>query len=245
MLAAAMPLARLVGVRGRFLTVVGLAVVLAFTVLARPEPSMVRASVMALLALLLAAVGRRARGIPLLCAGGTLLLLFDPWLARSYGFALSLSATAGLFLLAPGWQRALAERGVPHRVAESLACTAAAEAFCLPVLVSLTAEITPLSIPANLLAEVFVGPATVLGATALLAAAVWPPLGRAVAWLAQWPTDGIVAVARSGARLPGAAVPWAAGLAGSVTLLAAYAAIFLNLAAVGARKNARKNTHKN
>lgn len=235
-LTAAMPVARLAGVRGRFLTLTGLAVVIGFTVLARPEPSMVRASVMAVLGLLLAAVGRRARGIPLLCAGGTLLLLFDPWLARSYGFALSLAATAGLFVLAPGWQLALTDRGVPHRIAESLACTAAAEAFCLPILVSFTAAITPLSLPANLLAEFCVGPATVLGATALLGAAVWLPLGRAMAWLAQWPADGIVAVARYGSRLPGATVDWPTGLTGAFGLLGVYALVFLIITARPKRK---------
>ena len=233
---AAMPIARLAGVRGRFLTLTGLAVVIGFTVLARPEPSMVRASVMAVLGLLLAAAGRRARGLPLLCAGGTLLLLFDPWLARSYGFALSLSATAGLFVLAPGWQQALTDRGVPHRIAESLACTAAAETFCLPILVSFTAAITPLSLPANLLAEFCVGPATVLGAAALLTGAVWLPLGRAVAWLAQWPTDGIVAVARYGSRLPGATIPWPTGLPGSLALLGLYTLVFLIAAALAKRK---------
>ena len=235
-LTAAMPIARLAGVRGRFLTLTGLAIVIGFTVLARPEPSMVRASVMAVLGLLLAAVGRRARGLPLLCAGGTLLLLFDPWLARSYGFALSLSATAGLFILAPGWQQALTERRVPHRIAESLACTAAAETFCLPILVSFTAAITPLALPANLLAEFCVGPATVLGAAALLTAAVWLPLGRAVAWLAQWPADGIVAVARYGSRLPGATVGWPEGLTGTLALLGVYALVFLITAAVAKRK---------
>ncbi|MEY9930347.1 ComEC/Rec2-related protein [Catenulispora sp. GP43] len=235
-LTAAMPIARFAGVRGRFLTLTGLAVVIGFTVLARPEPSMVRASVMAVLGLLLAAVGRRARGLPLLCAGGTLLLLFDPWLARSYGFALSLAATAGLFVLAPGWQQALIDRRVPHRIAESLACTAAAEAFCLPILVSFTAAITPLSLPANLLAEFCVGPATVLGAVALLAASVWLPLGHAVAWLAQWPADGIVAVARYGSRLPGATVGWPDGLPGTLALLAVYALVFLISAAAAKRK---------
>ena len=235
-LSAAMPVARLAGVRGRFLTLAGLAVVIGFTVLARPEPSMVRASVMAILALLLAAVGRRARGLPLLCAGGTLLLLFDPWLARSSGFALSFCATAGLFVLAPGWQQALVARRVPHRIAESLACTAAAETFCLPILVSFTAAITPLSLPANLLAEFCVGPATILGAGALLAAAVWLPLGRAVAWLAQWPTDGIVAVARHGASLPGATLAWPDGLTGALALLGVYALVFLITAALPKRK---------
>ena len=235
-LTAAMPVARFAGVRGRFLTFAGLAVVIGFTVLARPEPSMVRASVMAVLGLLLAAVGRQARGLPLLCAGGTLLLLFDPWLARSYGFALSVCATAGLFILAPGWQQALTDRGVPHRIAESLACTAAAETFCLPILVSFTAAVTPLSLPANLLAEFCVGPATVLGAVALLSASVWLPLGTAVAWLAQWPTDGIVAVARYGSRLPGATVGWPDGLPGALALMAVYALVFLITAATAKRK---------
>jgi competence protein ComEC len=240
LLGAVMPLARIAGVRGRMLTLFGLAVVIGFTVLARPEPSMVRASVMSLLGLAVAATGRQARGVPLLCAGAVLLLLADPWLARSYGFALSFSATAGLFILAPGWQERLRYRRVPARIAESLACTAAAETFCLPILVSLTAAITPLSLPANLLAEFCVGPATVLGAAALVAAAVWLPLGQAVAWLAQWPTDGIVGVARYGSRLPGAVVHWPSGAAGTCALLAAYAVVIMATAAVSARRTTRR-----
>lgn len=238
-LSAAMPVARVAGMRGRALTLTGLAVILGFTVLARPEPSMVRASVMSMLGLAVAATGRTARGLPLLCGGAIILLLLDPWLAMSYGFLLSLAATAGLFILAPGWQERLRRRRLPHRVAESLACTAAAEAFCLPVLVSLTATITPLSLPANLIAEFFVGPATVLGATALVGAAVWLPLGRALAWLAQWPADAVIAVARTGSRLPGATVPWPEGAAGTCAVLGLYAVLLLVPAALAARREAR------
>ena len=53
-----------------------------------------------------------------------------------------------------------------------------------------------------------------------------------VAWLAQWPTDGIVAVARYGSRLPGATVAWPDGLAGALALLAVYALVFLITAAL-------------
>lgn len=235
-LSAAMPVARIAGIRGRALTLTGLAVILGFTILARPEPSMVRASVMALLGLAAAATGRRARGLPLLCGGAVVLLMLDPWLATSYGFLLSLSATAGLFILAPGWQERLRRWRFPHRVAESLACTAAAEAFCLPILVSLTAAVTLLSLPANLLAEFFVGPATVLGAAALLGAAVWMPLGRALAWLAQWPADAVVGVARTGARLPGATVPWPSGVAGTCAVLGIYTVVLAIPAAFAARR---------
>ena len=56
-----------------------------------------------------------------------LLLLVDPWLARSYGFVLSVLATGGLVLLAPGWARRLAGRGVPRRLAEALAVPLAAQ----------------------------------------------------------------------------------------------------------------------
>jgi competence protein ComEC len=238
-LGAAMPVARLAGVRGRVLTLFGIAVVIGFTVLARPEPSMVRASVMSLLGLAVIATGRRSRGIPILCAGAIVLLLADPWLAHSYGFALSFAATAGLFVLAPGWQDKLSRRRVPHRIAESLACTAAAETFCLPILVSLTAVITPLSLPANLLAEFCVGPATVLGAAALVMAAVWLPLGTACAWLAQWPTEGIVGVARYGSELPGATVHWPSGTAGTCALLGLYAGVVITMFAVSSRRGAR------
>jgi len=71
-----------------------------FVILVTPEPSVLRAAAMATVALLALATSRPGRGIPLLCLAVIVLLTFDPWLARSYGFALSVLATAGLLVLA-------------------------------------------------------------------------------------------------------------------------------------------------
>ena len=103
--------ARWVGVRARGLVVVGALGVVGFVVLARPEPSVLRAAAMGSVALV--GLGSRGRdhGIRALGVAVLVLLLLDPWLASSVGFALSALATAGILFLAtalPGRARDLA-----------------------------------------------------------------------------------------------------------------------------------------
>ncbi len=87
--AALLPAARWAGLRGRAVTGAAVVLVLGFTVLARPGPPMVRATVMSLLGCVAALYGRRFRALATMAAAVLLLLLIDPWLARTYGFALS------------------------------------------------------------------------------------------------------------------------------------------------------------
>ena len=106
-LAAVLVGARWVGLRGYAVPVAGAIGLCAFTVLARPEPSVVRAALMGLLVLASSQRGARGRtGPATLCAAVVVLLAVDPFLARSAGFALSVLATAGLLVLAPGWRDA-------------------------------------------------------------------------------------------------------------------------------------------
>src|SRR3712207_972018 len=78
-----------------------------FVVLARPEPSVLRPTVMGVVGLVGLASSRRAVGVPALASAVVALCVVDPWLARSAGFALSVVATGGLLLLAGPWSRAL------------------------------------------------------------------------------------------------------------------------------------------
>ncbi|MBO0517686.1 ComEC/Rec2 family competence protein, partial [Streptomyces beijiangensis] len=105
-----------------------------------------------------------------------LLVLYDPWLARSYGFLLSVLATGALLTIAPHWSSALQRRRVPPRLAEVLAAAAAAQAVCAPVIVVLASRVGLVAVPCNLLAELAVGPATVLGFAALATAPVAMPV---------------------------------------------------------------------
>ena len=69
---------------------------------------------MGAIAFLALGTGRSRRSLAALAAAVLGLLLVDPWLARSYGFALSVLATGGLVLLAPGWARPWTARGLPR-----------------------------------------------------------------------------------------------------------------------------------
>lgn len=113
-------------------------------------------------------------------------MLYDPWLARSYGFLLSVLATGALLTLAPKWSGALQRHGVPARLAEVLAAAGAAQAVCAPVVVVLASRVSLVAIPCNLLAEFAVAPATVLGFAALAVAPVSIPVAEALAHVAGW-----------------------------------------------------------
>lgn len=193
-----------------------------FVVLARPSPSVLRAAVMGALALLALATGRPRSALPALGATVLILMFIFPPLARDPGFALSVLATAGLILLGPGWAAALRARGVPAGLAEALAVPAAATVATAPVIAAISGTVSLVSIPANLLAEPAVAPATVLG---VLAAVVSPVSETAAEWLvraAGLPVRWLVAVGTRAARVPDAAVPWPGGGTGAAFLVAAF-----------------------
>ena len=199
--------ARWAGLRGRWLPALGLLALAGFLVLARPQPSVVRATAMGVVAVAGLATGRRRLGPAALGAAVLGLVLLDPWLARSYGFVLSALATAALLLLAPGWTRVLSAV-LPLPLAAAVAVPAAAQAVCAPVVVLLSEEVSLVAVPANLLVAPAIAPATILGVAAAVVAPVLPPLASLLGGLAGLPAAWIVLVARAGAEVPGAAVPW-------------------------------------
>ncbi|MFF2698043.1 ComEC/Rec2 family competence protein [Streptomyces cyaneofuscatus] len=211
-------LAPKLGISLRGTALIGGALTLVFIVVCRPEPSVLRAAACGLITLLAIGTGRRRSLIPALAAAVVLLVLYDPWLARSYGFLLSVLATGALLTLAPRWSAALQRRGMPVRLAEVLAAAAAAQAVCAPVVVVLASRVSLVAIPCNLLAEFAVAPATVFGFAALAVAPVAPPVAELLAWVAGWPAGWIASVARTGADLPGAEAPWPEGWAGAALL---------------------------
>ncbi|MGY1697556.1 ComEC/Rec2 family competence protein [Geodermatophilus sp. SYSU D00814] len=191
-----------------------------FVVLARPTASVVRAAAMGGVGLLALASGRSRVAVPALAAAVTVLLLLDPRLARDAGFALSVTATAAIVLLSPGWSRALQRRRWPGVLADAVAVGAAAGVATAPLVAGLSGLVSPVSLPANLLAAPAVAPATVLGLLGALVGAVVPPAGDALVWVAGWPVRWLVAVARTAAGLPDAATGWPAGTRGALLLTA-------------------------
>jgi competence protein ComEC len=221
-------LARGVGVRARGLLVVGLVGVVGFVLLARPEPSVLRAAVMGSVALLGLQAGSRAAGTRALGAATAGLLVVEPSLASSAGFALSVLATGGILLVGPRLREALAG-WLPRAWAEAVAVPLAAQLACTPLVAGLSGQVSLVAVVANLVVAPVVGPATVLGLlgglVGLAVPAVGGVAGRVACWCAWW----IVAVAQHGAALPTAAVAWPAGLVG-LTLLTVICLVTLGRA---------------
>ncbi|MFF9348298.1 ComEC/Rec2 family competence protein [Streptomyces sp. NPDC014734] len=211
-------LAPRLGIPLRLTALLGGGLTFAFVIVCRPEPSVLRSAACGLITLLAIGTGRRRSLLPALAAAVLLLVLYDPWMARSYGFALSVLATGALLTIAPKWADALRRRRVPPRVSEALAAAAAAQAVCAPVIVLLASQVSLVAIPCNLLAEFAVAPATVLGFAALGAAPVAMPVAELLARVAGWPAGWIASVARTGAGLPGAAIDWPDGGKGALLL---------------------------
>ncbi|NNN38206.1 MBL fold metallo-hydrolase [Streptomyces sp. S3(2020)] len=211
-------LAPRLGIPLRTTALLGGALTLAFVVVCRPDPSVLRAAACGTVVLLALATGRRRSLIPALATAVLLLVLYDPWLARSYGFLLSVLATGALLTLAPRWSAALRRRRVPPRLAEALAAAGAAQALCAPVVAVLSSRVSLVAVPCNLLVEFAVAPATVLGFAALATAPLVMPVAKALAWCASWPAGWIADVARTGASLPGAGVDWPGSWTGAALL---------------------------
>ncbi|WP_435886507.1 ComEC/Rec2 family competence protein [Streptomyces hirsutus] len=211
-------LASRLGLSLRTTALLGGALSLAFVVVCRPDPSVLRAAACGSVALLALATGRRRSLIPALATAVLLLVLHDPWLARSFGFLLSVLATGALLTLAPRWSAGLRRRGMPPRLAEALAAAGAAQAVCAPVVVVLSERVSLVAVPCNLLAEFALAPATVLGFLALATALPALPVAKALAWCASWPAEWIAWIARTGAALPGSGIDWPGGWAGAALL---------------------------
>lgn len=189
-----------------------------FAALVFPDPSVVRALVMALIGAVAVAWGRPAQALPALAWTVILLVLADPYVSLEMGLVLSVAAVGAIVLWAPRLRSLLATVMAPLP-AMLISVPLAAQAVCAPILIMAEPRVSMYAVIANMLAAPFAAPVTVLGLVTVLVGPVWPALATAGAWvvsLAVWP---VVWVARVLASLPGAAVAWPPGAMGA-TLLA-------------------------
>ena len=187
---------------------------LAFVVLVRPEPSVLRATVMGLVALAATYSRSNKSPVPALSVAVIFLVALDPWLAVSYGFALSVAATAGLVLWVNRIQAFLDRKipkAVPLWVIQILTVTIAAQFSVFPILVALGSPVSLSSIPANMLAVPLAGPAMVLGLLAALTTPLVAPIGALIAFLAGVFAHLIAIVAKYCAAIGWLTIPWPTG----------------------------------
>ncbi len=195
------------GLRGWWLRISAALGVLAFVVLCRGEPSVLRAAAMGTLGLVALGWGGKRQGLRYLSWAVVGLLLADPWLSRSIGFTLSTFATAGIIWWSAGWTRILAG-WMPVWLAEAVAVPVAAQLATQPIVTAVSGQLSVVGILANVVAGPLVGPGTVFGFLAAGLSLVVPPAAAVAGWLAGWCAQGLCWIALLGTAFPGAAVRW-------------------------------------
>lgn len=199
-LAPVLALATRFRARPRARTAAGVLAVVFFALVTRWEPSVLRASAMAAVALVGVAAGRPRSTAPALGAAVLLLLVADPALVDSVGFELSVAATAGIAAMAG--PIAFRLRALPRPLAVAVGATAAAQAAVTPLLLLRFGVVPTVTLLANVLAFPAVAPALLLGVPAGVIGTAWEALGAALGRLAAVPLDYLVAVADRSARFP-------------------------------------------
>jgi len=197
--------------------VAGSLVLVGFVALVGAEPSVLRATLMGVVSLMALVSGRVRATLGALCAAVVILVVVDPFLARSYGLVLSVVATAALITLASPLGRVLG-KAMPARLAQAVALPMAAQLATAPIVVIFAGRVSMVGVGANLLAIPAVPVATVGGlfaclvggAPTLATLGLWPG-GLAAWWVAQ--------VARLGARAPMASLTWPDGARGALALV--------------------------
>ncbi len=126
-----------------------LAVLVGFGFLTRFEASVTRALVMAGLALVAHAVGRRSEAAVILPPAVALLFVLDPLLGWSLAFQLSVAATVGMVVLAGRLARLMPG---PDWLRSVVGATLGAQLFVAPLLLGTFGRLSVVAVPANVLA---------------------------------------------------------------------------------------------
>ena len=209
LLAALLWVAGRAGVTGWWRRAVAVVGVVAFVLLCRSEPSVLRAAAMGLVGLAALGWGGGRQGLRFLSWAVIGLLLVEPWLCRSWGFVLSVAASAGIIVWARRWSLVLGS-WLPRWMAEAVTVPVAAQLATQPIVTAISGQISLVGVVANLVAGPLVGPGTVLGFLAAGLSVVSPPAAAVVGWAAGGFAQALCWVAEAGAALPGAAVTWPA-----------------------------------
>lgn len=178
-----------------------LAVIGWFVVLTRAEPSVLRAAAMASVVAFNFFRGKALNGRQVLAVAVVALLLIDPMLAFSVGFALSTGATAGLAWLSHPIARRL-------RLPDVVSATIAAQIGSMPIALFVFRRVSIVSLVANPVAVPVAGVVMLAGIPCALLAGVAPdPLSVPLQWAMVVPTRFIAEVAQLCARVAPHGVP--------------------------------------
>jgi competence protein ComEC len=207
--------------------------VVLYSVLVGLAASVVRAALMAGVAALGVAFGRRAATVNALALAVAAMLAIDPGAIADVGFLLSAGATGGLIF----WGDPLAARlgFLPRAIREGLATTCAATVPTLPIVAAVFGRVSLVSPLANLIAVPLFPPLMLAGSLTAVVGAVSLDLARIPALVTDALAFSLRVAVESSAALPLASLAVPDGVAAGI----AYAAITAAALRIGPAAAAR------
>ncbi|WP_195572645.1 ComEC/Rec2 family competence protein [Paenibacillus sp. 1001270B_150601_E10] len=173
------------------------------------SPSVVRAGMMSILALIGLRQGWVKDGLHLLCGALLAMLLIEPYFALNVSFQLSFIVTAGLIIGVPLIQ-ALWPASWPMWLRSSLSVSITAQLISFPLTIFYFNQVSMLSLFANLIFVPFIsGVVLPLGTITLLVAVVWFNGAVPVAWLTKQCNDLTFMLIHSLSRFEQTTMIWA------------------------------------
>lgn len=187
--------------RGRL--IVGLLAIVAFALMVGLSATVVRASIMAALALVARTFGRTYSVLRGLFIAGLIMLLINPYLlVFDTGFQLSFMATLGLILVAPHLEKPFERVPAIIGVREFLIATLATQLFVLPILLYQIGEFSVVSVFVNVLVLPMVPVAMLLTFLVVVASVVSSTLATLFSYVAYAALSYIIIVPTWFAALP-------------------------------------------
>ncbi len=194
--------------RPRARLIVGLFAILGFALMVGLSATVLRASLMAALALIASTFGRQYLVMRALLLSAAAMLMWNPFLLLyDIGFQFSFMATLGLILVAPQLETAFTQGKFIYKLRELLIATVAAQVAVLPLLLYHIGEISLVSVVVNVLVlpmvPVAMGLTFATGVLALLS----PPLATLLAYPTTLVLSYVTGMASAWASLSFAALP--------------------------------------
>jgi competence protein ComEC len=202
---------------------IGMIALLAYVGLTGASPSVLRAALMGLAALIGFATNRQVRPLSVLVAVAVGLLLWNPLWIWDLGFQFSFLATLGLLVSVPPILKRL--DWMPPAIASLLAVPLAASIWTVPLQLYVFNVVSPYSILVNVITVPFVAVITLGGLFAGVVALFWPTAGSSISALLEYPVGGLLGLVRFFSQQPGNSV--ALGSISQFQLIALYSLISL------------------
>lgn len=187
--------------RERSQFIIGLIILVVYISLTGFEPSILRAGIMGVGALIGLVTNRKVRQLGSLLLASTLLLLFNPLWIWDLSFQLSFLATFGLIVTMPVLETKL--DFLPPTIANWIAVSLAASLWTLPLLLHVFSAISIYSIIVNIISNPLISIISLGGIISAAAALIFPVLGSAIAWLLYYPTHLLISLVEFFIKLPG------------------------------------------